>query len=141
MKPIIIIPPDTMTSEDIQKLNDNDLCVVVSKDPSKVKFVDPIPSALQRTKVESAAIALSRKILRWPWDKNTCLYKGTVAEMYVELLVTGTPLDSNGSIEEQEANIVSAARRDELQRIAREEARAEAKAKREAKAAVKTKAA
>lgn len=46
MKPIIILPPNTMTDENIQLLRDNDLCVVVAEDPAAVKFIDPLPTML-----------------------------------------------------------------------------------------------
>ena len=133
MKPMIILPPDVMEKEEIQKLNDNGMCVVVAKDPAKIKFVDPIPAAASRTHIENAAISLSRKLLDWPWDKNSSLYKGTVAEMFVNFLTKGTPLDPIGTREEQEQNLIETARRDELCRIGREEARAEAAARKAAK--------
>jgi hypothetical protein len=43
MKPIMILPPEVMSPEDIKLLNENGLCVVIVKEPAKVRFVDPIP--------------------------------------------------------------------------------------------------
>lgn len=122
MKPIIILPPDTVSEPDIKELRSNGLCVVVSKDPSKVKFIDPIPAQSSRTQIEDAAIKLSRKLLAGELVGQE--YKKNIAGLFVELLTSGTPLDARGSIEEQEAAIISNARRDELGRIGREESRA-----------------
>jgi hypothetical protein len=139
MKPMIILPPDVMDKEEIKKLNDNGMCVVVAKEPSKIKFVDPIPAASSRTHMENAAIALSRKLLNWPWEKNASIYKGTVAEMYITLLVEGTPLGANGTREEQEQQWIDVARREELAKIGREEARVEAAARKAARDKTKLK--
>lgn len=123
MKPIIILPPDKMSPDDIKMLRDNEICVVVASDPSAIKFLDPIPAASSRTKIEDAAIRLSRKILNTGcYDENT---RANFARMYVELLAEGTPLDSKPSQAEQERQIFDAEKRNELQRLAREEAKAE----------------
>lgn len=123
MKPIIILPPDTMSADDIKLLRDNEICVVVASNPAAVKFVDLIPAALSRTKIENAAIAFSRKILnRGVYDDNT---RGNLAKMYVELLVKGTALDPMGSREEWQKQIFDSEKADELRRLARKEAKAE----------------
>ena len=49
MKPMIILPPDVMDKENIDLLRENGICVVVAKDPAKVRFVDPIPAVASRT--------------------------------------------------------------------------------------------
>ena len=119
----MILPPNVMTAEDVKMLRENDLCVVVAKDPARVKFVDPIPAASSRTQIENAAIQLSRKLLTTHvWDENT---RRNVAAMYIDLLVKGTPLDPNGTKEEQEQRIFDEEKRDELRRLAKEEAKAE----------------
>ena len=128
MKPIIILPPDAISKEDIQLLRDNNLCVVVAADPSLVKFVDPIPAVACRNEMEMAAIKLSRKLLNGELVGND--YKKNVAALYVDILVRGTALDSNGTKQEQEQVYFDSVKRDELNRLAREEAKAErAKAK------------
>lgn len=132
---MIILPPDIMTQEEIQKLNDNGLCVTVASDPSKLKFIDPLPAQSSRTEVENAAIRLSRMILNGQYSiSGTSGYgRDFFARCFVEFLVQGTPLDEQGTREQQEQKIIDRARRDELDRIGREEARAEAKARKEAK--------
>ncbi len=42
MKPIIILLEGAMSDEDIKAIRDNDVCVVIAKDPALVRFVDPI---------------------------------------------------------------------------------------------------
>lgn len=132
MKPVIILPPDAVSVEDIALLNANDLCVVVAKDPSMVKFVDPLPAASSRTEMEHAAIQLSRMLLNGHWSRwsgTNMLGRGDFARMFVDLLVEGTPLDPNPTRAEQEAVLFSDAKREEIRRLAREEAREERKAK------------
>lgn len=126
MKPIIILPPDAVSDEDIKRLNDNDLCVVVAKDPSAVKFVDPIPSASQRTKVEDAAIQLSRKLLtRQAFMEHSSVNFGDVARIYVDAIISGTPLSIEPTQQEMDHGYYSEARAEEMRRLAREDARAE----------------
>lgn len=126
MKPLIIMPKGAMSSKDKEKLTKNNICVVEAETPSLIKFVDSIPEIASRTQIEQAAIQLSRKIL----DKNTWGYNNNdtskeMAKMYVDLLIKGTPLDPRPNQEEQEKNIFDEAKRDELRRLAREEAKAE----------------
>jgi hypothetical protein len=137
VKPILILPPGAMSAEDIKLLRDNELCVVVSKDPAKVKFLDPIPSAAQRSKIETAAIRLSRILLNRQWahiTNSSQIDFGVISRLYIECLIEGTPLDKAGTLEEQEQRIFDQEKRYELERLAREEARAERKAAKEAKA-------
>jgi hypothetical protein len=142
MKPIIILPPDTMSEENIKLLRENGLCVVVAKDPARVKFVDPIPAVSSRTQMESAAIKLSRILLHgaWAnWSTSGCIGRETMAKIYVDLLVEGTPLE-HGYVEPEirNKNIFDLARADELLHLARAEARAEHAKKRAAKEAKST---
>lgn len=125
MKPIIIIPLDTMSDADIKELRDNGLCVVTAKEPGAVKFLDPIPSAAERTKVEDAAIELSRKVLKpgfWTSDST----RQNVASW----LVKGTRLDPSPKAERLEA-VFDEAKEAELRRLAREEAKEERRLARE----------
>lgn len=138
MKPIIIVPPDTMSDDDIARLNANDLCVVVASDPSKVRFLDPLPAASSRTEMENAAIELSRLLLhgRWGnWSNMSLVGRETFAQMYVDLLTKGSPLDKGPTRAEQEEDIYASAKADELRRMAREEAREERKKKKAVKPA------
>lgn len=136
MRPILIIPPGDMSAEDIKRLNDNGICTVEAKNPSMVKFLDPIPSAAQRTKVEEAAIALSRKMLTQGFWHNGET-RGTLAAHYVDLLVKGTPLDPKPSQTEQERVIFDDAKAAELRKLAQAEAAEERRVIREVKSAEK----
>lgn len=144
MKPMIIIPPEVMSEDHMKILRDNGICVVVASEPSKVKFVDPIPAGSSRTQMENAAIRLSRTLLNWTVTDTDgrpshSVSKGDVARFFVEFLVEGTPLSKNGTREDQEQEIIDRARREELYRIGQEEARAErTKKKAEKLAATKT---
>jgi hypothetical protein len=136
MKPIIILPPDVMSADDISELRGNDLCVVIATDPAKVRFLDPIPTASSRSQIEDACIRLSRKILHGHWTgkfNTESLSKTQIRSLYLDSLLSGSPLDPAGTKEQQEEAIISAARRDELCAIGREEARAERAAKKAAK--------
>lgn len=131
MKPIIILAPGVMSDTDKQMLRDNGLCVVEAADPSKVKFVDPIPSAVQRTKIETAAIQLSRILLTS--DNGYRASREDVCKIYVEALIKGTPLQSGPTQEERERDYFNNEKRLELQRLAREEAKEERAAAKAAK--------
>ncbi len=127
MKPIIILPPGSMTKEDIDRLRENELCVVESNDPALVKFVDPIPAISSRTEIENAAIQLSRKVMSpnfWTGGYNASMRLDCVRVFY-DILTKGTPLDPNKSAQEVEREIFDDAKRDEIRRLAREEAKAE----------------
>jgi len=128
MKPMIILPPDVMDKENIDLLRENGICVVVAKDPAKVRFVDPIPAVASRTQMEQAAISLSRKILH-PGFWNDDSTRQEMCSFYVELLTKGTPLDPRPSQEESEKKEYDAAKLQEIRELARNDARAERAAK------------
>ena len=120
-----------MSKDDIERLRKNELCVVVAANPATVKFVDPIPAASSRTKIEDAAITLSRRILT-PGFLSNHQSRENLTAMFVDILVHGTPLDPAPSQAEMEKQIFDSAKADELRRLAKEEAKAE-------RAAAKTK--
>lgn len=130
MKPMIILPSDVMSKDDIEILRANNICVVVATDPSKVRFVDPIPAQSSRTDIENAAIKLSRKILSGHFNEDSTK---TFAQMYVSLLVQGTPLDSRPSQAEMEKRAYDESKLEEVRKLAREDARAERFAKKQGK--------
>lgn len=134
MKPMMILPVGAMDDENIRLLRENHICVVVAENPAALKFVDPLPTASSRTEIENAAIKFSRRVLRKNEFNDNDVFRGTLTKMFVDMLVSGTPLDPNGTTEEQERRIIDAARRDELERIGREEVREERAAKKAAKA-------
>lgn len=128
MKPILILPKGALSPEDIEKLNANELCTVETDDPSKIKFLDPIPAAGGRDKIEQAAIELSRKVLSQEFyfhSVNQTATRSDIVKLYVELLVKGTSLDPKPSKAEVEREIFDDAKADEIRRLAREEAKAE----------------
>lgn len=131
MKPIIIVPKNTLAAADLTNLRENGVCVVEATDPAKVKFVDPIPASSSRTEIENTAIKFSRlvlagKLTRFDWgDKLTSDFRAKLTALYVDLLVSGTPLDPEPSQQEIEKKIFDEAKRDELRQLAREEAKAE----------------
>lgn len=136
MQPMIILVPGAMSPEDQQRLRDNGICVVESKEPLGIKFLDPIPSMVDRSKVEDAAIQLSRKILAQggmygysrlteSGTSNPVLSRADICRMFVDLLTSGTPLDPNPTVQEQEHDLFREAKNNELKRLAREEAKAE----------------
>ncbi len=128
MKPIIIIPPDTLSPEDIQQLRDNDLCVIVAKDPKDVRFLDPIPAAKDRSKMEQAAILMSRRLLNG-FGSGSTFTKSSFANLFIEILIEGSPLDLNGTEEEQHERLFKREKEAEIVRLARIEAKAEREAK------------
>lgn len=130
MKPIIILPPDTMSDENIAALRDNGICVVVAKNPAAVEFIDPIPSQSSRTQIEDAAIKLSRILL----NKEGVRSRSDITSLYCDILTKGTPLDPNppptqeeiqSERHNQEHAIFDYAKEQELERLGIEEARAE----------------
>ena len=126
MKPIIIIPEGEMSADNIAALRENDVCVVEAKHPASVKFLDPIPAMEGRTAAEQAAVQLSRKILNGHgFDGNGYMTRGRACTMYCECLTKGTALDVQPTRAEQEREVFDDAKREEIRKLAREEARAE----------------
>jgi hypothetical protein len=123
MNPIIILQPDSMSESDIKLLRDNKICVVVAKDPNALKFLDPIPAQSSRNEMENAAISLSRKLLNG--DLSGYIDRRDVTALYCDILTKGTSLDPRPTQAEQEKSIFDQAKREELQRLAREEAKAD----------------
>lgn len=123
----MILPVGLMSKANIAELRKNEFCIVECKDPARVKFIDPIPAMSQRGKIEDAAIRLSRLLLNaQAWSKPDGYWTAqAIAKTYVEILVEGTPLDSRGTKEERESSCYDTARMEEVQKIAREDARAE----------------
>lgn len=129
-----------MSVDDIKLLCQNDLCVVVAKDPGAVKFVDPLPAASCRTQIEDAAIKLSRRLLNWQgMNASYGVTHADVSKMFAAILVDGTPLDPNPTNEERERAYFTQEKMDEIRRLAREEARAERAAAKVKKPEVATK--
>lgn len=129
--PVIILPPDEMKPEDIERLRANGFCVVECTHPEKVKFLDPIPAVADRTQIENAAIQLSRRIMSKNYWTNEDTRR-TVTATFFDILIKGTPLDPLPSQEEREQKIFNDEKEMEVRRLAREEAKAERAAKKAA---------
>lgn len=126
MKPIIIVPPKVLNDEALTLLRENGLCVIVADDPSKVRFLDPIPSASSRTSIESAAVKLSRILLNGMWGNYSTsgvIGRDEFCKIFVDILVDGTPLQKGPTQAEVEKREYDAAHLDEVRKIAREDAR------------------
>lgn len=134
MKPLIIIPPDLVSPEDVKKLDEMGLCVVVAKDPSMVKFVDPIPTLSNRTEIEAACIEFTKRMLGA--FQNGAPDQGQRNRMFVECLAPGTPLDPNPPKTQAQLDkiVYDDAHYEEVRKIAREDARAERAARKQAEA-------
>lgn len=111
-----------MSAYDIELLRKNSICVVVSSDPAKVKFLDPIPSASSRTDIENAAIQLSRRLFRGDLFPDN---RRDFAKLYMDCLIKGTSLDPMPQQAEQEKAIFDSTKAEEIRKMAREEAKAE----------------
>lgn len=89
-KPVVIIKPKAMSKADIRRMNHAGITVVEAESPESIRFLDPPP--FDRDQQERAAISLSR-ILLTTGNNNTPYYRQTIAEMYVKILLEGTPLE------------------------------------------------
>lgn len=142
MKPIIILPPNLMSADDIQRLRDNDLCVVEASDPSAIRFLDPAPCDVTRDALDNAAIKLTRDVLNPDVTGNSILLnRDEIRARLCRIILAGSQFDPNVEKRIARERLISQeAKEEELRHIAREEARAEAaekKAEREAKKAAK----
>lgn len=124
---MIIVPPKTMSDNNIKMLRDNGICVVVSKDPNALKFVDPIPAISNRTEIENAAIQLTRRLFAGDLFADN---RRDFAKLYMDCLIKGTPLDPAIQMQKvEEKRIYDSAYYDEVRRLAREDAKKEREAK------------
>jgi hypothetical protein len=139
MKPILIIPPDTIDAEGIKALNDNGICCVVATDPSSVQFADPENSGY----FAECAVRFTRVML----NQNTFIQNNQwhnlsmdeVARLFTVEAKKGTPFSREHQDKLEAAKrIIENAKLDEEAKIAREEAREEAAQRRAEKAAAKS---
>jgi hypothetical protein len=84
IRPVVILPVGEMAKKDIKKLNDNGICVVEAKDPSKVRFADPPPEGYSVQ--ERAAIELFRILAAKPIFN---ISRGDMTSMYVDIILKG----------------------------------------------------
>lgn len=136
MKPMMIVPPGLFSDSARKQLKDNGICVVVAKDPAKVRFMDPIPAISSRSAMEGACIKMSRLLLNRMWGDFTTsghLTQEDIVKMFVSFLVEGTDLGKDPTKSETEKEVYDQAHWDEVRKIAREDARAEREAQKQAK--------
>lgn len=136
---MIFLAPDVMAESEIALLRDNGICVVVCKDPSQVKFVDPIPGASNRDKIETAAIRLSKILLNRQWGDYTTdgvIGINEFCRIYVDCLTKGTELDKTPSTQQQIEDARKKAVVNEAYEFALSEARASRARKKAEKAAL-----
>lgn len=89
MKPIVILQKDSMGKEDIKRLRANGLCVVESKTPALVRYMEPVP--LGYSDQQWAAIELARQLLTEGKVAN-CNHRASISALYVDILLRGDPL-------------------------------------------------
>lgn len=133
----MIVPPDTLSDEDVERLRQNELCVIIAADPAALRFLDPIPAASQRGKMESAAIELSRRILHGQVTGTNLVSRDEAAKLFMLLLTKGTSL-GKVTIQEEYERIFTEEKEMEIRRLAREEAKAERAAKKASSSKPKT---
>ncbi len=124
MRPMIIAPEKLFPPESLDLLRKNGICIVECSDPSKVKFVDPLPAVSSRNEMERAAIKLSRILLNGQWGQYTPSSRADFCRIYIDCLTTGTELDSRGGPSEHQEALYSAEFQEETRRLARADAKA-----------------
>lgn len=87
IRPVIILPPDEMSEDDIGKLNNNGFCVVVAKHPDQVRFMEPPLQSYPAP--ERAALKLCRVIMA-SREKNVTLQDLT--QRLCDFLMEGVPI-------------------------------------------------
>lgn len=94
IQPIVILPPDKMSDEDVQRLRDNGICVVVCGDPDAVRFMEPPPGNYEAA--ELAAIELFRYVMQH--NSSSCWERRQLAEIWAGILIRGTRLEKVATI-------------------------------------------
>lgn len=85
IKPTMILPKGQVSREDIDKLNENGLCVVEAEDPSLVRFMEPPPEGYSLR--ELSAIQLFRVVMAS--RGNTNWSRMELATKFAEILIEG----------------------------------------------------
>jgi hypothetical protein len=83
-KPVIVLPPDQMSREDINELRTAGFCVVEAKDPSLVRFIEP--PVVSVSDQERAALSLCRMLAN-PSKRESVFSGGTIAASLCDLLL------------------------------------------------------
>ncbi len=93
MKPMMILPPDAVSRDNIKQLRDNGICVVIAKDPTVIKFIEPPPFnyTSDYSQQEMAAIELSRRLLT-SGGADDYWQKKNFTDLFVKILIEGSPL-------------------------------------------------
>lgn len=88
IRPLIILPKGQVSKKDIQRLNDNGLCVVEAEDPSLVRFAEP-PPTMDYDVRERAALSLFRRVMA---KTNQVYNRADLTQIFVDALLNGSPL-------------------------------------------------
>lgn len=89
MKPVVIVQKGTMSQPDLKRLRDNGICVVESKNPQMIRYMEPAPQGY--TIQEWAAIELARVLLREGKVGGYNL-RSAIGLMYADILLQSDPL-------------------------------------------------
>ena len=87
MKPMLILPPDEMSTEDMERLRDNGICVVESKRPDEIRFLQT-PLDSNHDEVIEASLQLTRFVVNNP-DKTH--YGSSLASYWASSLMNAHP--------------------------------------------------
>lgn len=92
IQPIIILQTDSMSKQDIKRSRQAGFCVVESKAPSFVRFLDA-PLSQDYSVHERAAIELSRTLIKTGAIPGyTYNFKMAIGSLYADILLAGDPL-------------------------------------------------
>lgn len=89
IRPLIILPKGQVSKKDIQRLNDNGLCVIEAEDPSLIRFAEPPPSMDYDIR-ERAALSLFRRVMV---RGNHMYSRADLTQIFVDALLHGSALE------------------------------------------------
>ena len=88
MKPVIILPVEHVSKDDIAELRANGFCVIEAKEPDSVRFMEPPPMGYSEQ--EKAAIKLCRHLLAQPNHAN--FTRESISSLLSWFFIQGSPL-------------------------------------------------
>lgn len=94
MKPVIVLPPKSVSKADIKELRENGICVIVAKDPSVVRFIEPPPNGYNEQ--EKAAIKLCRYLVRR--DNTASCGRQEIMALLAHFFIEGSPLQTVATV-------------------------------------------
>lgn len=96
-----------MSREDIDRLNDNGLCVIEAEDPSLVRYAEP-PPVMDYDVRERAALSLFRRVMA---KGNHVYNRGDLTQIFVDALLNGSSLQPVAAAESVQTNRTQGAKR------------------------------